>query len=280
MRNNPFPYAQVRFADIQLLRYRVPAFDLEIGAEQESPYKTMEHNQLALQLYQISDFRAADDNVRIPESGINWEHHKPGYYAVLTNEGCCATDSNWLNYILRGDYEEVGYMATSQRDGGGHIFNYIKHEGFYYFIDLTHYRASDYNTAVENGGGTGQVGDAFGDETACAAFGGCNLKPKLSELCHGTVKYILKHGASVAHLHHGHAAALVVKQFIPGLCQCALGQHRGAGGKIIAAIVHDNTSVFMLRVAACTDSITRKIALGNYKFVNNLQFYQIKKGKN
>lgn len=105
----------------------------------------------ALQLYQISDFRAADDNVRIPESGINWEHHKPGYYAVLTNEGCCATDSNWLNYILRGDYEEVGYMATSQRDGSGHIFNYIKHEGFYYFIDLTHYRASDYNTAVESG---------------------------------------------------------------------------------------------------------------------------------
>ena len=105
----------------------------------------------ALQLYQISDFRAADDNVRIPENGINWEHHKPGYYAVLTNEGCCATDSNWLNYILKNDYEEVGFMATSQRDGSGHIFNYIKHDGSYYFIDLTHYRAADSFTAVESG---------------------------------------------------------------------------------------------------------------------------------
>ena len=38
-------------------RYRLPAFDLEIGAEQESPYKTMEHNQLALQLYQMGFFR-------------------------------------------------------------------------------------------------------------------------------------------------------------------------------------------------------------------------------
>ena len=35
MRNNPFPYAQVRFADIQLLRYRVPAFqDLSLGQKQ------------------------------------------------------------------------------------------------------------------------------------------------------------------------------------------------------------------------------------------------------
>ena len=35
MRNNTFPYAQVRFADIQLLRYRVPAFqDLSLGQKQ------------------------------------------------------------------------------------------------------------------------------------------------------------------------------------------------------------------------------------------------------
>lgn len=35
MRNNTFPYAQLRFADIQLLRYRVPAFqDLSLGQKQ------------------------------------------------------------------------------------------------------------------------------------------------------------------------------------------------------------------------------------------------------
>lgn len=37
--------------------YRVPAFDLEISAQQESPYKTMEHNQLALQLFGMGFFR-------------------------------------------------------------------------------------------------------------------------------------------------------------------------------------------------------------------------------
>ncbi len=105
----------------------------------------------ALQFYQIGNFTASDDNQRIPENGVNWEHHKPGYYAVLTNTGCCATDSNWLNYLLAGDYDEVGYIATSQPDGSGHIYNCIYEDGWYYIIDLTHYRHSDYNTAVENG---------------------------------------------------------------------------------------------------------------------------------
>ena len=128
-------------ADIALLRQSSP----------EDKQKAIDTLYEALQLYQISDFRAADDNVRIFENGVNWEHHKPGYYAVLTNEGCCATDSNWLNYILKDDYEEVGFMATSQPDGSGHIFNYIKQDGYYYFIDLTKYRASDSFSAVESG---------------------------------------------------------------------------------------------------------------------------------
>jgi len=72
---------------------------------------------------------------------------------VRTNTGCCATDSNWLHYILSGDYDEVGYLATSQRDGSGHVYNYILHDGWYYFIDLTHYHASGspINNAVEDG---------------------------------------------------------------------------------------------------------------------------------
>ena len=105
----------------------------------------------ALQLYQIGNFSASDDNIRISDNGINWEFHKPGYDAMRTNTGCCATDSNWLRYILDGDYEEVGYMATSQRDGSGHIYNYIKMDGWYYFIDLTHYRTDWVATAVETG---------------------------------------------------------------------------------------------------------------------------------
>lgn len=105
----------------------------------------------ALQLYQIGDFRSADDNVRISENGINWEYHTPGRSAVINNCGCCATDSAWLRYLLDGDYDEIGYIATSQRDGSGHVYNYIQDGEWYYIIDLTHYRNDWIATIEENG---------------------------------------------------------------------------------------------------------------------------------
>lgn len=105
----------------------------------------------ALQLYQIGDFRSADDNVRISENGINWEYHTPGHSAVINNCGCCATDSAWLRYLLDGDYDEIGYITTSQRDGSGHVYNYILDGEWYYIIDLTHYRNDWIATIEENG---------------------------------------------------------------------------------------------------------------------------------
>ena len=49
--------------------YRVPEFDLEIAAQEENPYQTMEHNQLALQLYQMGFFRTdmAEQSLRCLE---------------------------------------------------------------------------------------------------------------------------------------------------------------------------------------------------------------------
>ena len=49
--------------------YRVPVFDLEVSAQDENPYKTMEYNQLALQLFQMGFFRAdmADQALRCLE---------------------------------------------------------------------------------------------------------------------------------------------------------------------------------------------------------------------
>lgn len=105
----------------------------------------------ALQLYQVGDFRSADDNVRISENGIDWEYHTPGRNAVINNCGCCATDSAWLRYMLDGDYDEIGYITTSQRDGNGHVYNYIQDGEWYYIIDLTHYRNDWIATIEENG---------------------------------------------------------------------------------------------------------------------------------
>ena len=74
-----------------------------------------------------------------------------GYHAVRTNNGCCATSANWLHYILDGDYEEIGFYSYYGL-GGGHVFNYIKHNGWYYFADLTSWPAGNINVnAIESG---------------------------------------------------------------------------------------------------------------------------------
>lgn len=112
-----------------------------LNEKPESKQEKIDTLYEALQLYELGDFYSSDDNVRIREGKYDWEHHKPGYDAVRTNNGCCASNSNWLNYILRGDYEQVGFLAYSQADGSGHIINYIYTDGAYYFIDLTHYRS-------------------------------------------------------------------------------------------------------------------------------------------
>ena len=125
-----------------------------VGILEESPEIKQEKIDTlyeAIQLFQIGEFYFTSDNIRIDENGISWEHHKPGYNAVVTNNGCCATCSNWLNYILKDDYDEVGFVAFSERDGSGHIYNYIKQDGWYYFVDMTHQTVAWEDMALESG---------------------------------------------------------------------------------------------------------------------------------
>lgn len=124
---------------------------LDLGNDPKVLQREIDTLYEVIQYIQVADFRSASDNIRIPEGEINWEHHKPGELAITTNEGCCATISNLLNYLLKGDYEEVGFIAFSHSNGNGHVFNYIKHNGKYYIVDLTHYRNDFMNTAVEDG---------------------------------------------------------------------------------------------------------------------------------
>ena len=107
----------------------------------------------ALQFYQVGGFSdLAETNTRRIENGIDWEYHIPGYDAVRINGGNCSTSSSWFTYMLEGKYDEVGYIAYSQETSNGHVYNYIKQDGIYYFIDLTHYRLDFIeSSSVESG---------------------------------------------------------------------------------------------------------------------------------
>lgn len=47
----------------------------------------------AVQLFQISEFRGTLDNKNYMIDGIHWQTHKSPKEAVLSGEGCCATDT-------------------------------------------------------------------------------------------------------------------------------------------------------------------------------------------
>jgi hypothetical protein len=91
----------------------------------------------AIQLLQISGFQDKDDVIKKAFNGNLWEHHKPGYHAVLSNYGCCSSVASWLNYLINGKYPETGYIGFFRPDVSGHVINYIYKNNWYYIIDIS-----------------------------------------------------------------------------------------------------------------------------------------------
>lgn len=90
----------------------------------------------AVQLFQISDFKGVFDNVNYWINDVQWQIHKSPEDAILTNEGCCATDTNWLAYFIKDKYDSVGSFCYANADGNGHITTYIRYDNYYYFLDM------------------------------------------------------------------------------------------------------------------------------------------------
>lgn len=90
----------------------------------------------AIQLFHVSDFKGTFDNADFWIDNIHWQTHKTREKAVFSNEGCCATDTNWLSYFISDRYDRIGSFCYANEDGNGHITTYIKQNKHYYFIDM------------------------------------------------------------------------------------------------------------------------------------------------
>lgn len=93
----------------------------------------------AVHLFIEGRFLNCSDAVRIQERDNQWEHHKDGFHAVRTNEGCCASSASWLSYMISDRYDEVGLIAIFRNSKYGHVLNYIKHKAWFYIIDMMMY---------------------------------------------------------------------------------------------------------------------------------------------
>ena len=63
---------------------------------------------------------------------------KSAWQVLKDNSGQCWTMSNLIHYLLKEDYEEVGYIHA-RTPGDGHVMIYIYHNGRYYLVNSVDY---------------------------------------------------------------------------------------------------------------------------------------------
>ena len=65
------------------------------------------------------------------------------WQVLKSNEGQCVSMSNLNHYLLKDDYDEVGYVSV-RSPGDGHVMTYILEDGVYYLINSVDYTKHPY----------------------------------------------------------------------------------------------------------------------------------------
>ena len=85
-----------------------------------------------------------DRNVTI--DGQEWHYNLNVFQVMQTRTTNCGSAANLANYLLEGDYEEIGFILHAYYigNGGGHVYNYFKYQGKYYIVDFSWYMFANY----------------------------------------------------------------------------------------------------------------------------------------
>lgn len=78
--------------------------------------------------------------------GHVWHWNMDARTFLRKGRGGCGDCANLANYMLDGDYEEVGFIdhAYYPGFGGSHVYNYILFEGKYYIVDFSWFIFGNY----------------------------------------------------------------------------------------------------------------------------------------
>lgn len=83
--------------------------------------------------------------------GHVWHYNRTAKEVLALKKANCGSSANLANYLLEGDYEEIGFILHSYYpgSGGGHVYNYIKYKGKYYVVDFSSYLFNNYSVQSE-----------------------------------------------------------------------------------------------------------------------------------
>lgn len=106
--------------------------------------------------------------------GYTWHTNFTAKEVMEKRLGNCGSCANLANYLLAGDYEEIGFInhAYYFGEGGGHVYNYIIYEGRCYIVDFSLYIFSNYE---DHDIPVFESLEAYDGDAANALYGGVSL---------------------------------------------------------------------------------------------------------
>ena len=77
--------------------------------------------------------------------GKEWHYNLNAFEVMEQRLANCGASANLANYLLEGDYEEIGFILHAYYIGdGGHVYNYFLYEASYYIVDFSWYIFGNY----------------------------------------------------------------------------------------------------------------------------------------
>lgn len=137
----PFELGEPQYSEEEIKEMVAADLTLDEAAEKLSTLADV------IQYLYLRGYHFDGVDIAFEVDGYEWHINRTAQVVYDNNGGDCGGGSNLLNYLLRGDFDEQGFVQESSAPGyGGHVYNYFKQDGIYYFCDLTHivYEGSTY----------------------------------------------------------------------------------------------------------------------------------------
>jgi len=147
--------------EMSIADYKIPAElrKATMTAKQAAVLVGKDPATIAAAVHTVSDmllymhaagFQIDNGDKQLVDGSVSWHFNNSAVTSLSINKANCGASANTVRYLLNGDYDEVGYVCHTYKDGGGggHVYNYIKTGGKYYIFDLTAYTESDYSTGA------------------------------------------------------------------------------------------------------------------------------------
>jgi len=104
-----------------------------------------------LLLYMLAaKMKLKNGDEQVMADGHQWHYNDTADVTLKENLGNCGRMANLANYLLEGDYQEIGFILQSYTGhSGGHVYNYIKYQDKYYIVDFSSYLFNNYDPSNE-----------------------------------------------------------------------------------------------------------------------------------